>query len=214
MAGRGLWPFSYGPETDATTDPYGRTAFGLYAFKKELVFNGFAIGIDVREPTFCSATFKQARDFQKANDLEADGLIGPDTAKALFESRTKQFEKRFGIKSRWLTKLTNSRSHNDPVAQGAQDEEGLVQIELHFNPAISIEEAWDPAWSLDYAARRLRAAIEFCGGDEQGGIAAWSVGRILAEQWVKAGKPDAGGPKLGQDDSFTRASEYVHIVSA
>jgi hypothetical protein len=214
MPGRGIWPESYGRDDNFTSDPYGRSAFGLYAVKKELVYNGFAIGIDVREPVFCSSTLKQTIDFQKARDLDPDGLIGPITAAALFDARTREIEKRFGIKNNWLLKLKNARSQNDPVAQGPQDEEGLVQVELHFNPSISIEDAWDPAWALDYGVRRLKAAIEFCGGDEQGGIAAWTIGRIFSKDWVEAGKPDSGGPQLGGKDSFSRAAEYVSLVSA
>lgn len=209
---RESWPFFYGPEVEAMKDPRGRVAFGLYAFKKELIFNGLAVGLDARLPTFCVSTSRYVIEFQKANDLEPDGLIGPKTAQILFSMRTRHLEHRFGIYDGLLSKLKTARSGNDPVAEGPAGEEGIMGLNVPFEPETRLEDAWDPAWALEVGASRLLAAIRFC-EDEAGGIASWEIGRWYAREWVKAGKPPSGGPEIGKQDAYLRAFSYVQLVN-
>jgi hypothetical protein len=219
MAGRGDWPRFYHPGDDYRADPHGRDAHGICALKRELVYNGFAVGIVTSLPFYGTAMKAQVLAWQKqatwiGQALIPDGVIGPRTAGSLWHKRALWLEQRFGIPHNWLAKLKSLESNNDPVAQGFVDpaDEGIVQINLHFNPSIAVDQAWDPAWALEFAAGRLKDAIAYC-ADEEGGVAAWNIGRYTAKQWVAAGKPASGGPLIGGQDGWTRATHYVLAVN-
>lgn len=205
------WPFLYKTGVDASADPQGRVAYGLRAFKKALVFVGQGEGIQWDSPVYDEDTATQVKIFQVSVGLPHDGIIGPNTAQALFVKRAYPIAHRAGVNHGMLVQLAAEMSEYDPVARGEGRKEGLLAVDLNFNPQISVYEAWDPEWALTYATKKLAAANEFC-GDELGGLAAWDVGRLTAKSWVEAGKPIDGGEALGGQDSFYRATAFVKSV--
>ncbi len=215
MAGCGAWPFVYKFGLDFRNDPQGRSAHGIYALKKELVFNGYSIGIVVDLAYWGDKVDKQTKKFQTDHALTVDGQLGPQTALALFKKRAVALQKQYGIKNNWLCKQKTLESSNDPVCEGSADpdDEGIAQINLHFHPEITYEEAWSPAFALEYAAKFLVSAISYC-GDEEGGVAAYNIGRYYAKEWVDAGKPASGGPFIGSQDVYARATHYVAVVQS
>ncbi len=216
MSSRGEWPFLYRQGDDFSTDPRGRNACGLAAIKRELIYNGFNGGLHKGAHVFDAPTHRAVLEFQQSMRFDLpDGVVGPNTALLLFRKRKLALEHQFGVPGNWLGKIATAESSNDPVAQGMMNPsvEGMMAINLSWYPAISHEEAWDPGWCLNWAATKIIANIEFC-GDEEGGVAAYNIGRIYAKQWVDAGKPAEGGPKLGDQDAFARASSYLSVVQA
>ena len=214
MSGRGAWPFYYKLGLDFRNNPQGRDAHGIYALKKELIYNGYSKGIVADLAYWGASVDARTREFQKDHGLVVDGELGPKTALALFHKRALHEETIRGIPNNLLCKQKTEESSNDPVAQGwiDVDDEGLMQINVHFHPDISQEQAWDPSFALPFGGSYMLDAYNFCDHDWDGAVAAYNIGRVYAKQWVEAGKPASGGPTIGSDDSFTRATKYVALV--
>lgn len=216
--GRGAWPFYYKLGLDLRSAPQSRDAHGIYALKRELIFNGnTGNGKMIADmPTWGKYADIACKAFQKSHGLLVDGVLGPKTARAMFHKRFLAFEDQFGIPNNLLTKIKTLESSNDPVAQGYVDldDEGLMQINLHFHPEITTEFAWDPAECGPWGGSQLASSITYCDHDLDGGVAAWNIGRFYARQWVRAGKPASGGPLIGSDDAYARATKYVQLVKA
>jgi len=215
MSGRGAWPFFYKLGLDFRNNPQGRDAHGIYALKKELIHNGYSQGIVATLAYWGASVDARCREFQRDHGLVVDGQLGPKTALALFHKRALEQETQFGIPNNLLCHLKSEESSNDPVAQGFvdTDDEGLVQINVHFHPEISQEQAWDPSFCLPWGAKYLKDAYVFVGNDWDGAVAAYNVGREAARLWVNAGKPAQGGPSWFPD-AYSRATHYVALVKA
>lgn len=214
MPGRGAWPFYYQFGLDRRNDPQGRDAHGIYAFKRELIFNGYGAGIVPDLAYWGKQVDDQTRKFQAAKFLVVDGQLGPKTAGILLRKRTLAIESRFGIVNNYLCKLKSHESANDPVAEGWSDpdDEGLVQINLDFHPTVTEVKAWDPAFALDWAGKYLFDAFKYT-GDWDGAIVAYNIGRHSAKLWVEAGKPPTGGPLIGGQEGWKRATSYLAAIN-
>lgn len=215
MAGRGAWPFHYQFGLDRRNDPGGRDAHGIYALKRELIFGGYAEGIDPDLPYWGKAVDSQTRRFQERNELVVDGQLGPKTAARLFRKRSVALERRYGIPNSFLCKLKTAESDNDPVAEGRvdPDDEGIVQINLDYHPSVAAEQAWSPSFALSWAAVYLFDSMNYT-SDVEAAVVSYNIGRYRAKQWVEAGKPDEGGPLIGGQDGWTRATAYLSLVKA
>jgi hypothetical protein len=49
--------------------------------------------------------------------------------------------------------------------------------------------------------------------DWEGALVAYVIGRTPAREWVEQGKPEGGGPLIGGQDSFARASDFLAAVN-
>jgi len=206
------WSFGYYRHGfTATTD---RQKAGLHAVKAGLVANGFGTNINLAAPVFGDAATARTKDFQAAHTLNADGVIGPKTARYLWRHYVNPTEKTFGIPDHWLGKLCTLESNNDPVAEGTidPDDEGLVKIHLPFHPEITLVQAWSPPFVVPWAGNVLqRTRISL--GSWKATIASWNIGLTYARMWGTAGFPTTGGPDIGGEDAFARATRYVDLVS-
>src|SRR4051794_13670721 len=118
MSGLGAWSFgfySYGMQV-----PNNRVAAGITAFKQALIDNGMGKGIDLSLPIFGSNMKRRTVDFQKANSIGTDGIIGPTTSRYLFRvySHEAELTGTIEIPDHLLHKLGAEESGHDPVAQG------------------------------------------------------------------------------------------------
>lgn len=195
----GAWTSAYRRGDTATAGT--PRAYGILAIKAELVYRGFA-GMAVESTTFGRGTDRAVRKFQKIMGLAVDGIVGPNTARALFRKRVSEIEAAFGIPDHLLCKLKSLESSNDPGATGWVDpqDRGLYQINEGFHPEVTDDLAFDPDYAGRWTGRALRAAFNTF-KDWDVAIASHNVGTGGATEWQKAGKP-AG----------TRAAEYVHLV--
>lgn len=208
----GAWEFGY--YRRGFTPTTNQQIAGCHAVKKALVDSGHGTGINLTVNLFGDAAASRAADFQKAHGLEADGVVGPTTARYLWRTYVSPAELTFQIPDHWLGKLATLESNNDPVAQGSVDldDHGLVQINARFHPELSLSEAWAPAFIVPWAANYLqRARVSL--GFWTAAIASWNVGLTYARAWAVAGFPKTGGPTLGTEDVFARATRYVELVS-
>lgn len=212
---RGSWPFAYRLGLDFRNNPQGRDAFGMAAFKRALIRSGYNdSGIDVKSNVWDENTSVALKLFQKEQGLVADGLLGAPTAALLLHPVAADVELRGGIPAGLLCRLKTHLSQNDPVAEAVHglDCEGLMQINMRFNPMISQENAWDPQFSLQHVSKFLLMACGYT-GDWDSALVAYVIGREPAREWAAQGKPDAGGTVLGGQDSFARATAFLAAVN-
>lgn len=191
-------------------DAYGYAVLGI---KNELAFNGFHGAMNLTNQVLGDQADKEIRAFQKDQRLEVDGVVGPSTALSLFRKRALQLESADNIPNHLLSRLKTLESGNDPGAIGVVDprDRGLLQINSGAHPDVSDAEAFNPAFSLQFAATRLSDA-HLRLGDWDAAIASWNVGETYAKRWLEAGKPASGGPQLGNEDVYVRATKYVTLV--
>jgi hypothetical protein len=217
-ASRGAWPFYYEAGLDRRDDPGGRDAYGIFAFKAELVYNGFSKGINPLLALWGDSAVARTRDAQKAFGVQVDGVLGPETARCLFRHRASAAEAASRIPAHWLARIKSLESGNDPVAQGEEDpdDEGLLQENGPSNPTITQIQCWTPSFILPYGGQQLVGRIAAT-GSVKAGVAAWNVGNYAAAEWAQAGFPASGvyvtigGAKV---DVAPRATTYYNDVQA
>lgn len=213
MASRGAWPFFYTLGMDRTKDPQGRDAHGIYAFKKELVYNGFGDGmINLTSAYWGSAAVKATKQAQAHFGLVVDGVLGPATARCLFRARIKSAEG--NIPEDLLQRIASLESGYDPVAQGYADphDEGLFQENLPSHPELTQTQCWTPSYIIPLAAQQLLSRINACHGSAKAGAVAWNVGDYYANKWQDAGYPTLGGPVVEGQDMWSRATQYWTLL--
>lgn len=216
---RGAWPYDYTLGLDFRSDPNGRGAYGIYAFKNELIYNGFSRGINPALPLWGKASVGRVKDAQRAFGLTADGDLGPITALALFRHRVATAEVAFNLPPHLLSQIKSLESDNDPVAQGWLDllDEGLFQENLPSNPDLTQIQCWTPSFIIPHAGSQLADRIKACSGNAKAGTAAWNIGNDYANVWREAGFPASGivenidGEEI---DIAARATNYVKDVEA
>lgn len=219
-AGVGAWSFGYyklGLKADG--DP--RKKAGILAVKQAIIDAGYPQGIDLSMFVFGNAVTNRVKEYQAAQQLTADGIVGPTTARYLWRQYAGPVETELGIPNRWISRLGTGESNADPVAEGVVDpqDEGYLQFHLPYWPGTTLEQAWSPKYEIGQAGEKLKT-LRRQTTSWKGAIAAWNVGSTYARQWVDAGYPSSGGPSMGTDangntiDSFTRATHYYDYVSA
>ena len=213
---RGAWPYYYQLGLDFRSDPQGRDAYGIYAFKNELIYNGFSKGINPTLPYWGSGVVTQTKKAQKFFGLTVDGVLGPMTARCLFRKRCTTSELALTLPIHLLAKIKTLESGDDPVAQGVvdPDDEGLFQENLPSNPSLTQIECWTPSFIIPHAASQLFNHIKDCGNSSKAGTAAWNVGNFYANEWRLAGFPTSGGPIVDGQDIYSRCDQYVNLVNA
>lgn len=212
------WQFfySYGadPSDSGVQERYGA---GVRAYKQALIDNGHGQGIVVTLPKWGGFARERTVAFQNANGLDADGVVGPRTARALLRMYVERWERQYTIPGGLLGKLGTLESNNHAVAQGwaDPDDEGWAQIHLPFYPKATREQAWDPAWAISWTAGQLWSTRMHL-GDWDAAVVAHNVGYSTAKDWLAQGKMQSGGPvwhtPQGEVDSFTRAFTYLTLV--
>lgn len=213
MSSRGSWPYYYTSGLDRRNDPQGRDAHGIYAFKAELVLNGF--GVDKINQTLAywgAEAVRATKHAQVSFGINPDGVLGPQTARCLWRKRVSEAEVANSLPAHLLARIKTLESGDDPVAQGFSDpeDEGLFQENLPSNPDLTQVQCWTPSFIVPHAASQLKARIKACAGSVKAGAAAWNVGDFYANQWREAGFPASGG----DNDVYERATHYVALVNA
>jgi hypothetical protein len=189
-------------------------AYAITAIKRELDYNGYGEDLTLSGLTFGVSMNQAVQRFQADHGLTPDGVVGPTTSRALFDKRFAALATRYGVPDSLVCKGTKLESALDPGAVGVADiaDHGIVQINAAAHPEITIAEAFDPAFALDYYARVLGTGFAKY-HDWDCAIAAWNVGGGGASDWCAMHKPATGGP-FWFPDLFARATRYVQLVRA
>ena len=196
-------------------EPDTPKAYALVALKSELAYRGFGKGLDTTTPFFGAAARDRTKEFQASVGLKADGVIGPTTARRLFKKRIWEESHKSGNPALLLCKQLNLESGFDPAAVGYVDprDRGLAQINSYWHPEVLDEDAFDPAYSIPWAAEYLSNNIEAL-NDNDAALAAHNVGRFYARQWLEAGKPASGLYTAEGKDYAAIITKYLSLLKS
>lgn len=176
---------------------YEAVHYGVLAIQKLLVLNGSPLDYSSGPGLFGSRTQYAARVYQTLHVPPGDGVVGPNTMKSLLKAPVKANQIKYGIPDNLLFGVVLSESGADPGAVGyySPADKGLVQINTNVH-AVPLEQVFDPAFALDWAAAKLRNAyntfITTTGGNER---LAWDCAvanhnrPTSARQWAATGVP-------------------------
>jgi len=186
------WDKEYWLHDPIRYEPKGSPAgYGCIAIKRELKYNGYdATGFGTDSPVIGAVADRLIRKFQQDKGLFVDGRVGPVTAKELFRRRVVEAQTDQNIPNDLVGKLLDLESSwdpgatNGPYADGSLDR-GLAEINSVQRPDVTEEEAFDPAFSIPYAARGLRNAYNTL-GEWDGAVGAHNVGTGGARTYMRA----------------------------
>ena len=201
---------------DGKNDP--RLLAAITAIKKELIYNGYGEGIDLTVTHFGATVEKRLKEFQASRLITpVDGKAGMKTLMELFRKRVQTTETKYELSSGSIGKLLKLESGYDPVALGYvdPDDTGIAQINLRIHSSISVAQAYDPAFAIDWTGRYLSGqydAIASRANVMKAARAAYNVGNGNAYNWMMDGFPPSGGPLLNGEDVYTRATRYIELI--
>lgn len=196
------------------------TKFAVKAIQVELRYFGYK-GTRT-DGVFDLSTDKDVRSFQNSKGLVADGIVGPNTAKALFGHRIMVEQDNFNIPRDYLFGLIDLESAFDPGAVGANGyDSGLVQINLdpvngHGNE-ITQAQAFDPAFAVHYTAQRISDAYDAFATKLDDLIWKLAVAQhnspLNAKTWVEAAlRVPPGAVDSTGEDRILSSVKYVGLI--
>lgn len=206
-------------------DEDDRRGYAIVGYKRELAYNGYGAGL-IYTPSFGLTMHNRTIEFQAAEGLETDGVIGPRTARALFKRRCARLHSQYEIPDQLLMKKTQGESNWDIAAYNhnkradgtvISTDHGLNQMNDVSNRLGQegyplVKDAYMPAFSLNWAANKMKNDYQYSGNDWDGALATYNVGLYYAKKWVAAGKPPSGLYTSSQKDYAIMCTRYVGYV--
>lgn len=132
---------------------------------------------------------------QQRLGLVADGQAGPATCRALWRDLVGWFSAMRSAPASHVWGIMLVESMGDPGAVGynTPSDRGLVQVNLVAHSNITPEQAFDPAFAIDYAAKRVGDARSKYGGKGADLQTKCSIAQhnapAWAKQWYDTGQP-------------------------
>lgn len=131
---------------------------------------------------FGTMTNTVVRSAQQRLGIEIDGIVGSGTMRALLTKALTATASANGVPLKYLGGLIKVESLFDPAAVGYSTpaDHGLPQINLAAFSAtstepISYDQALDPAFSIPWTAKRMRATYDRWNGQAAAGVDPWEV---------------------------------------
>jgi len=196
--GVGSWQTYYQNQTPMLGSTAGpnmpRMGYIVASIQTELNHNGSQPLLTV-DGEFGPLTEKSTLHFQKVEGLIADGIVGPQTARALCQLRCDEVEVQRSLPLKGiLAGVIRVESSYDFGATGWVDprDRGLAQINSSAHPDVTDTEAFDSAFSITWAGKNLQSAFKIF-SDVECAIAAYNLGIGGAGTWCKdkAANPQA-----------------------
>jgi hypothetical protein len=166
------------------------------AIKRELEWLEFTVPKMNPDSLVFGAQAEEAlRSFQASRNIIRDGVAGPQTCGELFLPRIRVMEIKYRIPGQLLCKKLKLESGLDPACTGPPGtgvDRGIAQINSHWHPGVSDEQAYSPPFAIEYAAKMFRSALDRF-GDPDVALVSYNVGWAYAAEFQQAGKPRTGG---------------------
>lgn len=120
--------------------------------------NGFPVQYASAPGVFGPGTDEQVRAFQAIHVPPVDGLVGPNTTRALLRKFVAEQEKENGIPGRLLWGQIGAETSWDLGCVGyyTPKDVGICQMNLYYNASMSPDQAMDPLYVIPISAKRLR----------------------------------------------------------
>ena len=194
-----------------------RLGTAITAIKQELIYNGYDKNINFDLAYFGDAVTQRLKEFQKDHGLKVDGQAGQSTLTELFRKRVIAMEKKYDLPVGSLGKKIKLESGYDPIAVGIVDPQdtGMAQINIGIHQSVSKEEAFDPAFALDWAAKYDRGNFDIIADRidvMKAARAAYNIGNTYAQRWLLPVFPASGGPLLNGQDGYERPTKYLALI--
>lgn len=141
-----------------SNESYTAVRLGVKAIQTELNAMSFQPPLVV-DGLFGDKTTAAVKQAQNVLGVTSDGIVGPGTCKKLWRERISSVSKTYGLDPAILYGQISHESSFDPGAVGYvhPPDRGLVQINTETQ-AVTIEQAHDVSFALDWSAKRLFAA--------------------------------------------------------
>ena len=178
---------------------YQAVNLGVKALQTRI--NSYGLGYAPRlvvDGVFGKQTAAAVRAAQGALGLVEDGVAGPATCRALWRDLLIWFGGVHNVPASQLYGFMMLESIGDPGAVGytTPSDRGLNQINLIAHPTITVEQAFNPYFSIDYTANRLELArLEFSGKSadlKTKASIAQHNSPVAAAIWYRDGVPPLG----------------------
>jgi hypothetical protein len=160
--------------------------------------------------------------FQKnrpeASGLAVDGVVGPTTAQALWMPLVNAIGMRECSRPDILYGMTSLESAFDPGAVSSLykpengPDFGLCQINLHFNPHVTVTQAFTPRYALTWSASRFNDAMNKYDGKgivlQTNCAIAHHNSPVQADTWYETGVPPTDQIERYVELVLERASHF------
>lgn len=149
-----------GNERDKGTAYYA-VNLGVKAIQTEINRQKLSSSPLIVDGVFGARSAQGVREAQQKLGIGADGQAGVVTCKKLWRDLVKKAADLADIDPKYLYAQMSHESSGDPAACGYFNEpdRGLTQINTAAHPDVSLEEAHDSKFNLEWAAKRFSEAL-------------------------------------------------------
>jgi hypothetical protein len=154
-------------------------------------------------------TSAAVKKLQKLGSIAQDGVVGSKTMRTLLFL---PITNKAGDKWKAVWGILHWEGGWDPGAVGYADKNdwGLSQVNTVAHPTVTLEQAFDPYWAIDFILNYLDNAEKYLGDNLRDQIASYNLGIGGAKQWIAAGRPDVWGPSWSTIER--RPNEYIDRI--
>jgi len=170
------------------------------------------LGVTVKvDGIFGASTDAAVRKLQKIGSIKQDGIVGQSTMKTLlFLPVTKRSKTDDEWHAVWG--ILTFEGGWDPGAVGYADKNdlGLAQVNTVAHPTVTIEQAFDHNWAIDFIYNYLYNAGKYLGDNIRDQVASYNLGIGGTRQWIAAGRPDVWLPSWSTIER--KPNEYIDRI--
>jgi hypothetical protein len=160
--------------------------------------------------------------WQYAQGLDDDGVLGPATARAMWQPVLDAACEQVEIGPRGVSLRKLCRGHIGvesgwdcgAVGVSTPADVGLGQINGPAHPDMDLDERLDPWTALAFVARFVYGNLVAFGFNERDTVASYMLGQGGCRTWIKAGRPASWQRLVGGVRTTVYVARYIDSVLA